>query len=531
MCLHVMHTGCMYVNTPPWHKDVSIFDATLKTFTRCQNCTRCFQDEHYRRCFQTDLQTLDVYSKRCWVDDTLYSKKLMSQMSIQLSSRWINDVTLSQMFFSLLHSSRCLRCIWRLDVLHGDGNRSICMSDGTTWMFYISWCHFLILIFKMVWWHWRMFFLLRCIALDVFLIVLQHVDVMLLMASVPLFDVILRRLHIDALLDASVDKVLGCLWWQTFQDVETSMFCCVLDWCREVLDALWCLQTRCTVWDVIVPKKSLMPRECTKDVLDEISLDGENSWWVNLILIQVIGVVDDLKMMSNFVPAPGIDVTILDGFSQMPGWWSKTNQIRCLWRRCVQSAFWDQPRCGCDGLQWMLAQSDVPPGMSKVRWNLDDLLEAKMLLHVFRVMFNGAWEMPVFLFRDVEPNQVTMKGSQVVWWFAIWSWCGLLIDFEALRDVQGKMVSHQTQRCHCQKMGDALGDLHDVAKNLMLYQMAAGMHKTMQNEASNDAVFKRWFPAQKSDAKVDVHGLPKDVQKTKSKRCGCRWYTLSCSIM
>ena len=372
-------------------------------------------------------------------------------MSIQLSSRWINDVTLSQMFFSLLHSSRCLRCICRLDEFHGDGNWSICMSDGTTWMFHISWCHNLVLIFKMVWWHWRMFFLLWCIALDVFLIVLQHVDVMLLMASVPLFDVILRRLHIDALLDASVDKVLGCLWWQTFQDVETSMFCCVLDWCREVLDALWCLQTRCTVWDVIVPKKSLMPRECTKDVLDEISLDGENSWWVNLILIQVIGVVDDLKMMSNFVPAPGIDVTILDGFSQMPGWWSKTNQIRCLWRRCVQSAFWDQPRCGCDGLQWMLAQSDVPPGMSKVRWNLDDLLEAKMLLHVFRVMFNGAWEMPVFLFRDVEPNQVTMKGSQVVWWFAIWSWCGLLIDFEALRDVQGKMVSHQTQRCHCQK--------------------------------------------------------------------------------
>ena len=55
-------------------------------------------------------------------------------------------------------------------------------------------------------------------------------------------------------------------------------------------------------------------------------------------------------------------------------------------------------------------------------------------------------------------------------------------------------------------------DLLKDAKNLMLYQMAAGMHKTMQNEASNDAVFKRWFPAQKSDAKVDVHGLPKDVQ-------------------
>ena len=29
-------------------------------------------------------------------------------------------------------------------------------------------------------------------------------------------------------------------------------------------------------------------------------------------------------------------------------------------------------------------------------------------------------------------------------------------------------------------------DLLKDAKNLMLYQMAAGMHKTMQNEASND---------------------------------------------
>ena len=40
-------------------------------------------------------------------------------------------------------------------------------------------------------------------------------------------------------------------------------------------------------------------------------------------------------------------------------------------------------------------------------------------------------------------------------------------------------------------MGDALVDLHEDAKNLMLYQMAAEMRKTMQNEASNDAVFKR----------------------------------------
>ena len=63
------------------------------------------------------------------------------------------------------------------------------------------------------------------------------------------------------------------------------------------------------------------------------------------------------------------------------------------------------------------------------------------------------------------------------------------------------------------KDGDALGDLHDDAKNLTLYQMAAGMHKTMQKQklqtmqSSNDD-----FLHKKSDAKADVHGLPKDVQ-------------------
>ena len=313
-------------------------------------------------------------------------------------------MSLSQMFFSLLHSSRCLRCICRLDEFHGDGNWSICMSDGTTWMFHISWCHFLILIFSVIGWHWWLVLFLWCILLDVLQVVLQNIDGAILMSSVSLLDGILWCLHIDALLDASIHKALGCLWWQSFQDVKTSMFCCVLNWCREVLDALWCLQTRCSVWDVIVPKKSLMPRECTKDVLNEIPLDGENSWWVNLILIQVIGVVDDLKMMSNFVPAPGIDVTILDGFSQMPGWWSKTNQVRCLWRRCVQSAFWNQPRCGCDGLQWMLAQSDVSPGMSKIWWDLDDLLDAKMPFQILWMMFQDARKMLILFLGDVQPD-------------------------------------------------------------------------------------------------------------------------------
>ena len=371
-------------------------------------------------------------------------------------------MSLSQMFFSLLHSSRCLRCICRFDEFHGDGNWSICMCDGTTWMFHISWCHFLILIFSVIGWHWWLVLFLWCILLDVLQVVLQNIDIdgVILMSSVSLLDGVLRRFHVDAFWDAGIDKALRCLRWQSIQDVESSMMCWIFDRCREVLDALWGWQTRCTVWDVIIPKVSLMPSEFSKDALDEVPLDGENSWWVNLILTQVICMTDDLKMISNLMSAPGIDGAVPDGHCQIPCGWLETDQEWCLWRRCVQPALRDQPWCGCDGLQWTLAQTDVPPGMSKIWWDLDDLLDAKMPFQILWMMFQDARKMLILFLSDVQPDEILAHWSQIGWWLSIWPWCRLLIDVDALRDVQGKMVSHQTQddqRCHCQKMGDVLG--------------------------------------------------------------------------